>query len=78
MWMMAMRNSMFDMHGSLSAGMATLKGLDYKYLNLNSILTSLQMNYDLPKPWQNYQKSQVQAFFFSVNNAVFTLILNPP
>lgn len=53
MWMMAMRNSVFDMHGSLSSGMKTLKGLDYKYLNLNSIFTPLLMNYNLPKPCQN-------------------------
>lgn len=55
MWMMARRNSVFDMHESLSSGMKTLKGLDYKYLNLNLnfVFTPLLMNYDLPKPCQN-------------------------
>lgn len=53
MWMMVMRNSVFDMYEKISPGMKTLKDLDYKYLNLNSIFTLLLLNYDLPKPGQN-------------------------
>lgn len=55
MWMMVMRNSVFDIYEKISPGMKTLKDSDYKYLNLNSIFTPLLMNYDLPKPGQNKQ-----------------------
>lgn len=69
MWMMLMRNSVFDMHENLSSGMKTLKSLDYKYLNLNSIFTPLLMNYDLPKPGQHEQtnsesKAPSSSFLF--------------